>query len=177
MYYYYCTVCARPAKNDVFGPGWEFAKRRLRVLHIIIIIVTYTIPSTSIAALLYIYTVWTNARTRGRLLRHNVILSNYLMYLRFRVDGFMFSWSLSVFSRKFLESLLEADTASGICACWSHCLFLLPGCARLKQYNNRGWFDTRFSGYKWFMRVGQAPPPASVVGGGATTRQDLFAVS
>jgi hypothetical protein len=56
------------------------------------------------------------------------------MYLRFRVDGFMFSWSLSVFSRKFLESLLEADTASGICVCWSHCLFLLPGCTRLKQY-------------------------------------------
>lgn len=63
---------------------------------------------------------------------------DYLMYLRFKVDGFTFNWSLSVFKRKFLESLLEADTAaeSEISVCWSHFLFFLAGCDRLKQQNN-----------------------------------------
>lgn len=66
------------------------------------------------------------------------LLSNYLIYLKFRVDGFIFNWSLSVFSRKFLESLFEADTASGICVCCSHCLFFLPGCTRLEKNNTVG---------------------------------------
>lgn len=57
------------------------------------------------------------------------------LYLKFKVDGFMFNWSLSVFSRKFLESPLFVPdtTASDIRVRWSHCSFFLSGRARLKQ--------------------------------------------